>query len=81
MRTREILLAQTQELSFGVIVVGVKNLADDLGVALLMKALLPHIYQICEEINRRFCQELRNSGVSEEEIGKMSILWEECAGR
>ena len=42
----------------------------------LMKALLPRIYQICEEINRRFCQELRNSGVSEEEIGKMSILWE-----
>ena len=42
----------------------------------LMQTLLPRVYQIIEEINRRFCQELRDKGVAEEEIGKMSILWQ-----
>ena len=41
----------------------------------LMKPLLPRIYQIIEEINRRFCQELRDKGLPETEIGKMSILY------
>ena len=43
----------------------------------LMKTLLPRVYQIIEEINRRFCQELRDKGVSEEQIGRMSILYQE----
>ncbi len=42
----------------------------------LMKTLLPRVYQIIEEINRRFCQELRDKGVSEEQIGRMSILFQ-----
>ena len=42
----------------------------------LMKPLLPRVYQIIEEINRRFCQELRDKGVSEEQIGRMSILFQ-----
>ena len=42
----------------------------------LMKTLRPRVYQIIEEINRRFCQELRDKGVSEEQIGRMSILFQ-----
>ncbi len=42
----------------------------------LMKTLLPRVYQIIEEINRRFCQELRDKGVSKEQIGRMSILFQ-----
>ena len=41
----------------------------------LIQPLLPRIYQIIEEINRRFCQELRDKGLAESEIGKMSILY------
>ncbi len=42
----------------------------------LVQSLLPRIYQIIEEINRRFCQDLRDKGISEEQIGRMSILWQ-----
>ena len=41
----------------------------------LIQPLLPRVYQIIEEINRRFCQELRDRGLSENEIGRMSILY------
>ena len=40
----------------------------------LVQTLLPRIYQIIEEINRRFCQQLRDQKIPESEIGKMSIL-------
>ncbi len=39
-----------------------------------MKRCLPRIYQILKEINRRFCEGLRQDGVSEEKISHMSII-------
>lgn len=44
-----------------------------------MQTLLPRIYQVVEEINRRFCIELRERyGKSEEEIRRMAII---CDGK
>lgn len=43
----------------------------------LFQRLLPRIYQIVEEINKRFCDELRNEYMfSEEKIRKLSIIHE-----
>lgn len=40
-----------------------------------MQSLLPRIYQIIEEINRRFCIELREQhGKTEQEISRMAII-------
>ena len=35
---------------------------------------LPRIYQIVEEINRRFCEEMRNNGVDNWKIGRMAVI-------
>lgn len=41
----------------------------------LFNKLLPRVYQIIEEINRRFCDQLRNKyKKTEEEISRMSII-------
>ena len=38
----------------------------------LFRTLLPRIYQIVEEINRRFCEEMHDKGVDGEKIGRMA---------
>ena len=44
----------------------------------LFRRLLPRIYQIVEEINRRFCDELRSEhGLNEEQVRKLSIIQDE----
>lgn len=40
----------------------------------LFRQLLPRIYQIIEEINRRFCLELKQRGYTEEHISRMAII-------
>ena len=45
----KVLLAQPQELALGVVVVGVQNLADDLGVALLAKG--PQVVPLVKQIH------------------------------
>lgn len=35
---------------------------------------LPRIYQIVEEINRRFCEKMHNEGVDDWQIGRMAII-------
>ncbi len=40
----------------------------------MFKQLLPRIYMIVEEIDRRFCDELRTKGYSEEKIDEMAII-------
>ncbi len=35
---------------------------------------LPRIYQIVEEINRRFCEEMSNNGVDGWKIGRMAVI-------
>lgn len=43
----------------------------------LFKKLLPRIYQIIEEINRRFCLQLKNAyHLTDEVINRMSILYD-----
>ncbi|MBN2898749.1 MAG: glycogen/starch/alpha-glucan phosphorylase [Clostridia bacterium] len=40
----------------------------------LFKELLPRIYMIVEEINRRFCEELLQKGYGEQKISDMAII-------
>lgn len=40
----------------------------------MFKSKLPRIYQIICEINRRFCEQLRNMGVDGYKIGSMAVL-------
>ena len=40
----------------------------------LFQRKLPRIYQIVEEINRRFCEQMRKAGVDENRIQKMSVI-------
>ena len=40
----------------------------------MFKQKLPRIYQIVCEINRRFCEQLKNMGCDEQKIGNMSII-------
>ncbi|MDD5952284.1 MAG: glycogen/starch/alpha-glucan phosphorylase [Oscillospiraceae bacterium] len=40
----------------------------------LFKMLLPRIYQIVEEINRRFCQDMHDIGVDGYKVGRMAPL-------
>lgn len=40
----------------------------------MFRTKLPRIYQIVCEINRRWCQELKDAGTSEDKIAKMSII-------
>ncbi len=40
----------------------------------MFRQKLPRIYQIVCEINRRWCEELKASGRSEEEIARMSVI-------
>ena len=40
----------------------------------MFKRRLPRNYQIIEEINRRFCQQMHDIGVDEYQVGRMAIL-------
>lgn len=40
----------------------------------LLKQRLPRIYQIIEELNRRFCQEMHSKGIDGYQVGRMAIL-------
>ncbi len=40
----------------------------------LFSRLLPRIYQIVEEINRRFCTQMREQGIDGAKIGRMAII-------
>lgn len=40
----------------------------------LFSRRLPRIYQIIEEINRRFCADMRNAGVDNYQIGRMAVI-------
>ncbi len=40
----------------------------------MMKELLPRIYMIIEEINRRYVEELNNKGYDQDRIKRMSII-------
>lgn len=40
----------------------------------LFKMRLPRIYQIIEEINRRFCQQMHNEGIDGNQVGRMAPL-------
>ena len=40
----------------------------------LIRSKLPRIYQIIEEINRRFCEKQHQNGVDGNKIGKMAII-------
>ena len=42
----------------------------------MFRQKLPRIYQIVCEINRRFCENLRASGASQEQTDRMSIIYE-----
>ena len=42
----------------------------------LVQTLLPRIYQIIEEINRRFCEGLKKRKIPQSEIDQMSILYD-----
>ncbi len=40
----------------------------------MMKELLPRIYMIIEEINRRYVEELNNKGYDQDRVKRMSII-------
>ena len=40
----------------------------------LFSRRLPRIYQIIEEINRRFCADMHNAGVEGHQIGRMAVI-------
>lgn len=40
----------------------------------LIRTKLPRIYQILEEINRRFCQDMHNKNVDGYQVGRMAII-------
>ncbi len=40
----------------------------------LLKRRLPRIYQIIDEINKRFCQQMRDKEIDEEKINQMAII-------
>ena len=42
----------------------------------IMKTLLPRMYMIIEEINRRYIEQLRNKGYSEEKVKRMAIMYD-----
>ncbi len=41
----------------------------------MLQQLIPRVYQIICEINRRFIDDLRNSGVAEDVISRVAIVW------
>ena len=40
----------------------------------LFSRRLPRIYQIIEEINRRFCEDMHNAGVDGYQVGRMAVI-------
>ena len=42
----------------------------------IMKKLLPRMYMIIEEINRRYVNDLRSKGYSEEKVKRMAIMYD-----